>query len=321
VVSDQKKIVSTELKVLVDELLSSKALRAKSLISTVMGDLAMPYGGFVWGETLSDLLKPFGISDRLVRTSIFRLTEDGWLKGTRSGRKSYYSLTDLGASQTKLAESLIYHREVVPWDGNWTLVFLVIAPVDVEARKQLEQELIWIGFGKVANGVWAHPCIETDVVLDRVRELNLLNKVICMKCQNIEGGVDGFNLNDRDLAVNCLPISDVKRAYQDFIERFRRFEDVSENMIPYEMLILRILLVDQYRKIVLNDPNLPVELLPEDWNGISALTLTKRIYHSVQTHSDKLFVELLNQNGDKHVPDYDTQFANRFNNHGQNADC
>lgn len=303
---------SSELVELVNELASSKALKTKSLISTVLGDLAMPYGGLVWVETLSILLKSLNISDRLVRTSIFRLGEDGWLEGTRSGRKSYYGLTELGERQTKLAESLIYNRQTITWDGSWTLVFLVINPVESEARKQLEQELIWIGFGKVSNGVWAHPCIETDVLLDRVRGLNLLDKVICMKCRNIQDEINGFKLNDRDLAINCLPVDNVKYEYKTFIKRFSVFQNIAEDLTGFEMLILRILLIDQYRKIVLHDPNLPLELLSDDWNGSLAFELTGKIYNQLKEGSDDKFIEIVSESDDKLITKFDTSFDNRF---------
>src|SRR5213080_3968262 len=54
------------------QLMSSDPLRAKSLVTTVFGDSIAPHGGAVWLGSLIELLAPFGISDRLVRTSVFR---------------------------------------------------------------------------------------------------------------------------------------------------------------------------------------------------------------------------------------------------------
>ena len=59
-------------------------LRAKSLVMTVFGDAIAPRGGSVWLGSLISLLDPLGISERLVRTSVFRLTEEGWLEASRS---------------------------------------------------------------------------------------------------------------------------------------------------------------------------------------------------------------------------------------------
>jgi len=45
------------------------------------------------------LVRPFGISDRLVRTSVFRLAEEGWLDAQRDGRRSRYTLNPRSAAR------------------------------------------------------------------------------------------------------------------------------------------------------------------------------------------------------------------------------
>ena len=57
--------------------------RAPSLIVTVWGDALAPHGGAVVLPGLIGLLAPFGINERLVRTSVFRLARDGWLAAQR----------------------------------------------------------------------------------------------------------------------------------------------------------------------------------------------------------------------------------------------
>src|SRR4029450_12083359 len=60
--------------------------RAKSLIVTVWGDALAPHGGVVWLAGLIRLMASFGINDRSVRTSVFRLGRGGAVKGWGSGR-------------------------------------------------------------------------------------------------------------------------------------------------------------------------------------------------------------------------------------------
>ena len=62
--------------------------RAKSLIVTVWGDALAPHGGGVWLAGLIRLMAPFGINDRLVRTSVFRLARDGWLTARTTGARA-----------------------------------------------------------------------------------------------------------------------------------------------------------------------------------------------------------------------------------------
>src|SRR2546430_14746033 len=53
--------------------------KAKSLVVTVWGDSLAPHGGAVWLAGLIRLLAPFGINERLVRTSVHRLPQGGQL--------------------------------------------------------------------------------------------------------------------------------------------------------------------------------------------------------------------------------------------------
>ena len=59
--------------------------RSKSLVMTIFGDAIAPHGGAVWLGSLIELLAPFGVNDRLLRTSVFRLAQEGWLVGQPRG--------------------------------------------------------------------------------------------------------------------------------------------------------------------------------------------------------------------------------------------
>ena len=66
---------------LVAEFQARPTVRAGSLITTVFGDAVASRGGTIWLGSLITAMSGFGISERLVRTSVFRLTQDGWLDG------------------------------------------------------------------------------------------------------------------------------------------------------------------------------------------------------------------------------------------------
>ena len=48
---------------------------------------------------------------------------------------------------------------------------------------------------------------------------------------------------------------------------------------------MRTLLIHEYRRIQLQDSDLPGELLPPNWPGIPAYNLTKNIYRAVRNGS------------------------------------
>ena len=260
-------------------------VHAKSLISTLFGDVVMPNDGFTWVETIAAALQPLGVNDRLVRTSLFRLREGGWVEATRLGRKSFYQLTQRARSQTRLAERLIYFHDTPDWDGAWTLVFLVVKPMEVELRRQLEQELTWIGFGAVTKFVWAHPGAKSDLVSERIDRLGLKGAVICMRCENIYDLDLGFTSDDRALAAMCLPIAEAESGYKRFNSAFSPLLDdqgkLNMSATPADLLALRLLLIDEFRRVILRDPHLPIDLLPADWAGLKAYSLCATIYKQI----------------------------------------
>ena len=62
---------------------AQRPLRGGSLLVTVFGDAIAPRGGAVTLESLIRLAAPFGLTERLVRTSVARLAREGWLSGAR----------------------------------------------------------------------------------------------------------------------------------------------------------------------------------------------------------------------------------------------
>lgn len=268
-----------------DTLLQDRRVHAKSLVSTFFGDVVAPNDGYAWVETVFAALELLGVNDRLVRTTLFRLREEDWLVATRSGRKSYYQLTELGDTQTRRAEQLIYYRNTPDWDGSWILVFLVVQSLETELRREVEQELSWIGFGPVTKRVWAHPGSNIELVAERINQLDLRGKVIAMRCENIQDVELGLDIDDRELAAMCMPISEVESAYRQFIQDFSPLLDEEGKLTMRggnaEMLSLRLLMMDEYRRAILRDPHLPMELLPDNWAGYEAFILCGKIYRQI----------------------------------------
>ena len=89
---------------------------------TILGDAIAPRGGVIALGSLIELARPFGITDRLVRTSIGRLANEQWVSSQRSGRVSFYSLTNHGRARFAEATQRIYGAPPADWNGEWTLV-------------------------------------------------------------------------------------------------------------------------------------------------------------------------------------------------------
>jgi phenylacetic acid degradation operon negative regulatory protein len=78
-------------------------------------------------------------------------------------------------------------------------------------------------------------------------------------------------------------------AYNGFIRRFGRIADLLTRGLRLgaaESLVARLVLVHQYRLVVLRDPRLPQAALPADWPGDAARKLFTGLYLSLSPEAD-----------------------------------
>src|SRR6516165_9098224 len=140
---------------LVARLQRDRPLRSGSLIVTILGDAVAPRGGAVTLRSLIRLARPFGLSERLVRTSVARVAAGGLLSARREGRRSEYRLTERGLGRFAEATRRIYGDVTGSWNGSWTLVLL--SGASRGEREHARRELRWLGFGQWSADVLAHP--------------------------------------------------------------------------------------------------------------------------------------------------------------------
>lgn len=273
---------------LVRDLLDGLTIRAKSLIVTIFGDAIAPHGGTVWLGSLIELVKPFDLSERLVRTAALRLAKDGWLTWQMVGRRSYYSLTESGRRRFDDAHRRIYAPPRQGWDGRWRLVLSDFGLTDPGQRETLRRELGWMGFGALAPGVAIHPTVDLDAVRHVLQDLDLIDRVVILTAATDD-------LAQRPplpaLVRGCWDLERLAEDYAGFLARFRpafHALDGRDDLDPELCLILRILVIHEYRRLLLRDPQLPEELLPADWAGSAARLLTRNIYRlceaAAETH-------------------------------------
>jgi len=78
-----------------------------------------------------------------------------------------------------------------------------------------------------------------------------------------------------------------------------------------EPFLLRTLLIHDFRRILLRDPMLPAPLLPADWSGNAARTLTRNLYRLLKRPSEAFVMATL-KTADGPLPEADPSFEERF---------
>lgn len=296
---------------LIDGLLGSLTLRAKSLIVTVYGDGILPHGGSTWLGSLIRLVEPLGLSERMVRTAVFRLTKDQWLQATQIGRRSYYSITDVGRARFEAAHRRIYAAPQQPWDGEWMLVHTTCCGLETDAREGLRRDLVWQGFGTLAPAVMAHPSPDREALTLALREHDAEDKVVLMRAQ-ADRLTSTANL--KSLVRTCWDLDQLVEDYNAFLDRFRplwRALEAQESPDPQCCFLVRTLLIHDYRRILLRDPMLPQEVLPPDWPGAASRLLCRNLYRLTQGPAERhLMAEM--ETADGPLPEAAPYFYDRF---------
>lgn len=290
--------------------IAAAAPRGPSLVITVWGDAIAPHGGAVMLSGLIRLLAPLGMNERRVRTSVFRLAREGWIKSTPVGRRSLYRLSADGMRRFERAYRRIYIPRDERWDETWEVVVAGVAPT---RQRILREELRWEGFGQLAPGVYARP---SDPRVPAPRP---------PKGAADDRAVLSFRARDDERMFARSLASAVPRAwelgavaadYRRFLQRFGtvidRFRDVAAGRHADEQsFVVRTLLIHEYRRVLLRDPQLPAALLPLDWPGAAACALCRDFYRLTHRAAERHLMATL-EAADGPLPPAHPAFYNRF---------
>jgi phenylacetic acid degradation operon negative regulatory protein len=289
--------------------LTSAPPRASSLTITVWGDAIAPHGGAVMLPGLIRLLKPFGVNERLTRTSVFRLARERWLAAKRIGRRSLYRLTSSGAKRFEHAYRRIYAAPAESWDDSWELV--VADGLPGRRREVLRNELRWEGFGVISAGVYARPAQAGNSVPFAIAAHR--GGIITVRATD-DASLQGSSLTSAvprawDLAAIAGDYRKFLRRFGGVIERFRRAS--LSDLDPEQCFIVRTLLIHEYRRVLLRDPRLPVALLPLDWPGAAAYTLCRDFYQLTHRCAERHLAAVL-EGPNGALPPANAAFYERF---------
>lgn len=285
--------MSAKIQQIIDSVVKNETLSGTSLISTIFGDSVLHRGGNISLASLIQLLELFGFNDRAVRTSVFRLVKNDWLCSDKIGRTSFYRITDSSRSTYLQAEQRIYNDQMKEWDHYWDLILM--SSLDTENKALLKKELEWLGFANISTNLMAYPGCNRIELQRLLVDLNMSEQVVVFKAETLQLFNNSVDTIGRMLRTNW-PIDELRQRYLQFLDIFREIGVLlmqeNEQLEPVQAFQIRTLLIHYYRRILLKDPALPLELLPTDWPAISARTLSMNIYKKLFEPADEYFLSV-----------------------------
>ena len=274
---------------LIENFAQSRPMHANSLIVTIYGDTICPRGDSLWLGSLIKLVEPLGINERLVRTSVFRLSEKNILVSKQVGRRSYYSLTERAHRQFVSASKRIYASQPLTWDGQWRLVLTSLGKLTNEELEAVRKELFWLGFSRISTGVYAHPMADIDEVQRLLHEFNLENRLAILKASAANS--KQVPVTNR-LISECFDLAGSEREYAALIEDFQGVFDAvrtTESLDSRLCFLVKTLLIHRFRHILLKEPELPDSLLSTESSSYRARLLVGQLYRLVCPTADTYF--------------------------------
>ncbi|MET8207678.1 PaaX family transcriptional regulator C-terminal domain-containing protein [Streptomyces sp. NPDC005373] len=223
------------------------------------------------------LLGDFGITPVSARAAIGRLARRGVLDVRKGGRRTYYRMMPgpnraLEQMQRRMMEFGSGDR---PWDGLWTTVIFSVPDDRREVRHVIRRRLGFLGYAPVYDGVWMSPHADHQQTVELLESVGVRSATVLRSTLTYaQGGGDPLAAWDLDA---------IQAAYQDFITEYTPLlaRVTSGQVGSAEALVARTTVKDVWREVVGIDPELPANLLPDDWPAPEARATFVQIYDTL----------------------------------------
>lgn len=278
---------------------SLNGLRPQSMIITLYGDYIRHVGGSIPIGALVQLLGYFGVSNQAIRSAISRMKRNGLLRVERQGSRSFYSMTVQSAKTIEEGAVRIFQfpSRRGSWDGQWHLITYSIPESERVARDHLRQELGWLGFGMLTNGLWISPHDHGQEISTLADSLGIRSRMEIFTARH-----DGFS-TPQTIVQHCWDLKAINSRYTAFIKKYKPMYDEHCQLLSQgkdiplsEYFVRRFTLIHEFRRFPFHDPELPAELLPADWRGTEAVDLFRQ-YHDLLADKANQFFTAVYENG------------------------
>lgn len=273
------------------------SLRTIDLIYALFRHYIVPAGGEIPTAALIRLLESFDVSEDAARCAVSRLKRDGLLTGRRAGGRSYYRLTRRGEVAARLSEAN-ERPDPPPWDGRWWLVSYRLPGVKQAWREELQRYLVWLGYGRVAQGLYISPYGYGDLLAAKLRELGVGRWVDIYSADYVGGR------EPREVAADVWDLDNLARRYDEFLAKHeplaRRFREVDGGRSGLRgplSFVAHLYLIDDWLATAGGDPRLPEVMLPESWIGARAREFYRDYAAGLAKPAAAYFAEVCGEDG------------------------
>jgi phenylacetic acid degradation operon negative regulatory protein len=184
------------------------------------------------------------------------LKEDSIERVVDSGRV-YYRLKGEGKKEL-LKQFPALRLASKPWDGFWRLIIFDIPETRRVLRDRLRRKLNELGFGMIQHSVYISPHDLGEDLKNFFQKHGLWGDVLILEAKQKYLG------NPRDVAAKIWHLDKINLKYQKIIDQLNSQFGIKKKS-QREVFFKKI--HEKYLQILNQDPFLPKELLPKNWQG------------------------------------------------------
>jgi phenylacetic acid degradation operon negative regulatory protein len=231
------------------------------LLITLLGDYWYGRTEHLPSAALVELLAEFDISQPSARAAMNRLTKRGLLLSSKRGRNTYCGVNPGSLPLLKGTFSRVVAfgtHESRAWDGKWTMVAFSIPETQRQLRHAVRTNLRWLGYAALYDGLWCSPWDDQDTVLAKLSELDVGSATVVRAAVDPRSTLQPLSGWDLDA---------LRRKYIEFEKEFSPIlADARRGALTAsQALVNRTKVMDSWRNFIGLEPDLPTELLPQDW--------------------------------------------------------
>ncbi len=251
-------------------------MRARSYLFTLYMEYLYPENR-AWVGDLIRWMELLGFSEPAVRAAVSRSVRRGWIIPEKEGRKAFYRLSPRVAWQVERVRERLYGYGA-PWDGRWRILVYAVPETKRTVRDRFRNELILLGFGTPAPGVWVSPNASLEAARDLVGFYSLQNYVELFQAERFS------NTPALKLIEKAFNLEAAQARYRAFLAQKPNQPQNAE-----EAFVRLTHMIHQARKNLFLDPGLPPELTPPGFLGAQAKERFLQLYQQLSRQANPLF--------------------------------
>uniref|UniRef100_A0AAU2UYA6 PaaX family transcriptional regulator n=1 Tax=Streptomyces sp. NBC_00003 TaxID=2903608 RepID=A0AAU2UYA6_9ACTN len=269
--------------------MSDSPLRPSSLINTVYGAFLRGLGGWISIADLITLMSELDVEGPAVRSAMSRLKKRGVLEPERRGATGYVLSPAVHAVFDEGDRRIFNSLEPAALSDGWAMAVFSVPESERSYRYQLRTRLTWLGFGNIAPGVWLAPGRLLDDARAMLVRLELSDYVHLFAADYAAFSDLKTNVSSWwDFPAIQTQYAAFADTYAPVAQRLTRPGDVDTG----EAFRSYVPMLTQWRRLPYLDPGLPAELLPADWNAVTARLVFQKL-HDVLAEPSRRHVQQL----------------------------